>query len=95
MVNVDDTVYVLCLSERRFCNCKLLEFSERLNNVLGVYKKVADAKLVALLYRTTNNNELEYEEHKYIGISILQIWYKNKYGNDVCDEFNIYRRIIE
>ena len=95
MVKVNDTVYVLCLSERHFCNGKLVENTERLNNVIGVYKKVEDSNEAALLYCITNNNELEYKEHKYIGDSILQIWYKNKYGNDVCNEFEIYRRIIE
>ena len=90
-----DTVYVLCLSERHYCNGKLVENTERLNNVIGVYKKVEDANEAALLYCITNNNELEYKEHKYIGNSILEIWYKNKTGNDICNKFEIYRKTIE
>ena len=90
-----DTVYVLCLSERHYCNGKLVENTERLNNVIGVYKKVEDANESALLYCITNNNELEYKKHKYIGNSILEIWYKNKTGIDICDKFEIYRRTIE
>ena len=36
----NNTVYVLCLSVRNYCNGKLVENTERLNNVIGVYKKL-------------------------------------------------------
>ena len=95
MVKENNTVYVLCLSVRNYCNGKLVDYSERLNNVIGVYKKVEDANKSALLYCITNNDKLEYKEHKYIVNSKLEIWYKDKTGIDICNKFEIYRRTIE
>lgn len=90
-----DTVYVLCLSVRYFCNGKLVENTERLNNVIGVYRNVADAKLAALLYCITHNNELKYIGYTIVNNRSFQMRYKNKTGIYIFDRFEIYRKTIE
>ena len=93
MVDVKDTVYVLCLSERHFCNGKLLEFSEKFNKVLGVYKEYADAKEAALEYCRINSTMFK-DNFGFLDDK-LQRWYETNIGNIVCEEFSILcRRII-
>ena len=96
MSNKIDTVYVLCLSEIHFCKDEeLVDYNERLNNVLGIYVKFADAIEAALLYSIRNNTTLDYKGYSIIYNTALQIWYKNETGNDICKEFRILRRRIK
>ena len=91
MVNVDDTVYVLCLSQRRFCNGKLVEFSEKCNKVLGVFKEYSDA--IEAVWEYCELDSTEFKDEKLLDDK-LQRWYKSKIGYDVCEDIEILCRTV-